>query len=267
MNTFSARIMARTFLLAVILFSTQQVFSWGVTGHRVVAEVAQQHLSKRAKKEIEKLIGRESLAWWANWPDFIKSDSTWNDASKWHYVDLPGHIGKDSFVAALKKLPGKNLYTQIQDMMRQLRDKDLPIEQRKIALYFLIHFMGDLHQPLHVGRDEDQGGNKVVVYWFDKKTNLHSVWDSELINFQQYSFTEYARLIDIAQKEQVKEWQSSSLEDWFYESHTLADSIYEASPNESKLSYKYNFKFQHTLDGQLLKGGIRLAAVLNEVFQ
>ena len=267
MNTFSARIVQRTFLLAVILFSTQQVFSWGVTGHRVVAEIAQQHLSKRAKKEIAKLIGRESLAWWANWPDFIKSDSTWNDASKWHYVDLPGHIGKDSFVSALKALPGKNLYTQIQDMMRQLKDSNLPAEQRRIALYFLIHFVGDLHQPLHVGRDEDQGGNKIVVYWFDKKTNLHTVWDTELISFQQYSYSEYARLLDIADKEKVKEWQSSSLEDWFYESHVMSDSIYEASPNESKFGYKYNFKFQHTLDGQLLKGGVRLAAVLNEVFQ
>lgn len=257
----------RTLLVAVALLFAQQAFCWGVIGHRVVAEIAQQHLSKKAKKELKKLIGQETLAWWANWPDFIKSDSTWRHASPWHYVDLPGHMQKDAFVTALKALPGKNLYTQIIDLKAQLKNTSLPIEQRLVALRFLIHLIGDLHQPLHVGRDEDQGGNKIVVYWFDKKTNLHSLWDSMLIEFQQYSYSEYARVLDIAGEEQVKAWQSSSLEDWFYESHTIADTIYAASPNEAKLSYRYNYDFQHVLDQQLLKGGVRLAAVLNDVFK
>jgi hypothetical protein len=267
MNKLLSSFFTRAFLLVTTLLISQYVFSWGLTGHRIVAEIAQQHLSKKTKKELYKLTGNEPLAWWANWPDFIKSDSTWNYASAWHYVDLPGHIGKDSFVAVLKKLPGKNLYTQIQDMMAQLKNKTLPLQQRQTALYFLVHLAGDLHQPLHVGRDEDQGGNKIVVYWFDKKTNLHSLWDTGLIEFQQYSYTEYAKLLDIADREEVKAWQSTSLEDWFYESHLQADSIYDATPNESKLSYKYNYKFQHTLDLQLLKGGLRLAALLNEALE
>jgi hypothetical protein len=77
-----------------------------------------------------------------------------------------------------------------------------------------------------------------------------------LIEFQQYSYTEYARLLDIAEPEKVNAWQSGLLEDWFYESHVLSDSIYDASPNESKLGYKYNFQFQKMLDEQLLKGGV-----------
>lgn len=257
----------KVILPLIALFAWQQSFCWGLTGHRVVAEIAQQHLSKKAKKELKKLIGKETLAWWANWPDFIKSDTSWNHASKWHYVDLPGHMEKEAFIADLKKLPGKNLYTQIPAMVEQLKDKSLPIEQRQVALRFLIHLVGDLHQPLHVGRDEDQGGNKIVVYWFDKKTNLHSLWDSMLIEYQQYSYTEYARLLNIATPEQVKAWQSSSLEDWFYESHVISDSIYDATPSESKLSYRYNYQFQHVLDQQLLKGGVRLAALLNEAFK
>ena len=118
-----------------------------------------------------------------------------------------------------------------------------------------------------MGRPEDLGANKVVVYWFDKKTNLHSVWDSMLIEYQQYSYTEYSKILDIAGKEQIKTWQSSSLEEWFYESYSLANIIYDASPNESKLGYKYNYQFQKTLDEQLLKGGIRLAAVLNQALE
>lgn len=263
----SFRSVLRGLMVAIVLLISQFAFCWGLTGHRVVAEIAQQHLSSKARKEIKKLFGSESLAWWSNWPDFIKSDSTWNHASKWHYIDLPGHISKEEFVAGLKKLPGKNLYTQIQELSTQLKDKSLPLQQRQEALRFLVHLVGDLHQPLHVGRDEDQGGNKIVVYWFDKKTNLHSLWDSMLIDYQQYSYTEFAKLLDIASKDDVKKYQSGSLEDWFYDSHVVSDSIYDATPSESKLSYRYNFQFERVLEEQLLKGGLRLAAVLNATFE
>jgi hypothetical protein len=263
--------LAGFFLRTVFVFSftliVYNAFSWGLLGHRIIGGIAQQHLSKKAKKELQKLIGKETLAWWSNWPDFIKSDSTWNHASPWHYVDLPGHIAKDSFIAGLKKLPGKNLYTQIPAMMQEISDESLPVEKRRVALYFLIHLVGDLHQPLHVGRDEDAGGNKIVVYWFDKKTNLHSLWDSMLLEFQQYSYTEYSSLLNIRSEEQVKAWQTGSLEDWFYESHVLSDAIYDATPNESKLSYRYNYQFQKMMEEQLVKGGVRLATLLNKTFE
>lgn len=267
MSTSRFRQSLRSLMLIAALFFAQYAFCWGVVGHRVVAEVAQQHLSKKAKRELKKIIGRESLAWSANWPDFIKSDTSWRHASSWHYVNVAGHLSKDAFIAALKALPGKNLYSQILEMKAQLKNQSLPVEQRRQALAFLIHFIGDLHQPLHVGRAEDQGGNNIVVYWFDKKTNLHSVWDNAIVEFQQYSYTEYSRELDIASEAQVKAWQSSPLEDWFYESNQLADSIYASAPNESKLGYKYNYDFKNVLDQQLLKGGLRLAAVLNEVFE
>lgn len=267
MNKLPGQIFRRTFLFATALLIVQYSFSWGVTGHRVTGEIAQQHLTKKAKKELYKLTGKETLAWWANWPDFIKSDSTWRHASSWHYVNMPGHIEKEKFIEDLKKMPGKNLYTQIQAMMAELKDKSLPLEKRRVALYFLIHLVGDLHQPLHVGRDEDDGGNKIVVYWFDKKTNLHTLWDSMLIEFQQYSYSEYAKLLNITGKEQVETWQNSSLEDWFYDSHVLSDFIYDATPAESKLGYRYNYQFQKMLDAQLLKSGVRLAALLNQVFE
>ena len=151
--------------------------------------------------------------------------------------------------------------------MAELKNRSLPIEKRRTALYFLIHLVGDLHQPLHVGRDEDAGGNRIIVYWFDKKSNIHSLWDSMLIEFQQYSYTEYAKLLNLASEEQAKVWQNTSLEDWFYESHVASDSIYAATPAESKLSYRYNYQFQKMLEQQLLKGGVRLAALLNRAFE
>ncbi|HVT86093.1 MAG TPA: S1/P1 nuclease [Chitinophagaceae bacterium] len=267
-NLFRRKFFAVLFL-TVALFTPLFSFCWGVTGHRVVAEIAQNHLTHRAKKELRKLFGKETLAQWANWPDFIKSDTTvtWRHTSQWHYVDLPANLNKEEFIAALKKLPGENLYTQIQAMCQQVADHSLPIEQRQIALRFLIHLVGDLHQPLHVGRPEDQGGNKIKVSWFEKSTNLHSVWDNSLVEFQEYSYTEYARILDIASDEQIKEWQNSSLEDWFYDSYLMANKIYASTPDNAKLGYQYNYIFKNDLDNQLLKGGIRLAKILNEVLK
>jgi hypothetical protein len=261
--------LVKKILLVILLFAPLYSFCWGVTGHRVVAEIAQNHLTKKAKRELKKLIGSETLAQWANWPDFIKSDTThaWDMASKWHYVNVPGNLSKENFLNKLQNLPGENLYTQIKAMKTQLGDKSLTQEKRQIALRFLIHFVGDLHQPLHVGREEDQGGNKISVTWFDKQTNLHSVWDNSLVDFQQYSYTEYAHVLDIASNEDVTAWQQSSLEDWFYESYTLANKVYASVPADGKLGYKYNFIFQHDLDMQLLKGGVRLAELINQSLQ
>ena len=260
---------AKKIFLVLLIFTPLCSFCWGVTGHRVVAEIAQRHLSGKAKKELKKLIGRESLAQWANWPDFIKSDTThaWDMASKWHYVNIAGNLPKEEFMNGLKNLQGENLYTQIKAMAAQLKDKSLPQEKRQIALRFLIHFVGDLHQPLHVGREEDQGGNKITVTWFDKQTNLHSVWDGSLVDFQQYSFSEYATVLNIATNEEVKGWQQSTLEDWFYESYTLANKVYVSVPADGKLGYKYNYIFKQDLDMQLLKGGVRLAEIINNAME
>ena len=260
---------AKQIMLAFLLFTPFVAFCWGITGHRVVAEIAQRHLSSKAKKELKKLIGRENLAMWANWPDFIKSDTThtWDAASKWHYVNIPGNLSKEDFMNRLQNLPGENLYTQIKAMAAQLKDKSLPNEKRVIALRFLIHFVGDLHQPLHVGREEDLGGNKISVTWFDRNTNLHSVWDNALVDQQQYSYSEYATVLDVASEEEVKGWQNSTLEDWFYDSYQLANKVYASTPADGKLGYKYNYIFQRDLDMQLLKGGVRLAMMLNEALK
>ncbi|MDE1191551.1 MAG: S1/P1 nuclease [Arachidicoccus sp.] len=253
----------------IAFFISQSAFAWGTTGHRVVAEIAQRHLSKHAKKEIAKIFGKEPLDYWANWPDFIKSDTTdkWKAAYGWHFVDLPGHVSKEVFIQDLKAIDHKSLYSQIPAMEQILKDKNASLEDKKIALRFLIHLIGDLHQPLHVGRDEDAGGNKIKLTWFNKPTNLHSIWDDELVDFQKWSYTEYANNIDVAGKDEIKQIQSGTLEDWFFQSHELADEIYDRTPEDSKLSYKYNYIFYNKLNQQLLDGGLRLAKVLNDVFK
>lgn len=97
---------------------------------------------------------------------------------------------------------------------------------------FPIHIVGDMAQPMHTGRAGDLGGNKIDVTYFGKKTNLHSVWDSDLIDSQKYSYTEFAKLIDIKSKDEVKKVQSGTLADWIYETHKLANNIYANTPSD-----------------------------------
>lgn len=256
----------RSIFLCIAIVGVQECMAWGVTGHRVVAEIAQRHLSARAQKNVKKLCGGQPMAYWANWADFIKSDSNWRYAGPWHYVDLEARLSKTDFIAQLKALKPENLYTRMLYFRTVLQNSAASEEEKQVAIRFLIHLVGDLGQPLHVGRNEDQGGNKIQVTWFGTPSNLHRVWDEQLIDFQQWSYTEYANVLDVADRDLVKTWVNTPIEDWFYESHALSDKIYGQIQPGAKLSYQYNFLFVQDVNTQLLKSGLRLAKILNEVF-
>ncbi|SFH84370.1 S1/P1 nuclease [Halpernia frigidisoli] len=243
-------------------------YSWGTTGHRVVAEIAQHHLSNKAKRNIKKIFGDEPMAYWANWPDFVKSDTTgvWKASSAWHYINIDKQDNEKDFDMAIKGQPAPNLYTQIQILSAQLKDDKTSVKDKQIALVFLIHLVGDLSQPMHTGRFGDLGGNKIKLKFFGQDTNLHSLWDSKLIDFTQYSYTEFANVLDVKTPEEVKQIQSGTLEDWLYDSHQKATYIYANTVPDKSYSYDYNYKFEDLLERQLLYGGLRLAKVLNDIF-
>lgn len=262
------KIILSKFAVALAVLSSFYCFAWGLTGHRVVAEIAQHHLSSRAERKIKKLLGNEKLAYYANWPDFIKSDTTgiYKETSAWHYVNVNPQKNFQQFKDSLTAQTGPNLYTQIKALSDQIKDKKVPDAQKRTALIFLIHLVGDLHQPMHVGRAGDLGGNKINVTYFGQNSNLHSVWDSKLIDSQQYSYTEFADVLDRKTKAEDEQIQSGSLEEWLYDSHKIANSVYFHTPANSKLSYDYNYRFEPTVERQLLYGGLRLAKVLNDIF-
>ncbi|ACU58041.1 S1/P1 nuclease [Chitinophaga pinensis] len=258
-------------LLGVILpLIPMTGFAWGVTGHRVVAEIASRHLTPQARKAIIALLGPQSMAMVANWPDFIKSDTThkYDHTSPWHYLDFPANVDRVHFDEVLKEhTTGENLYAQTEALIKKLKDPATSKADKVFALTFLIHMIGDMHQPLHIGRDEDQGGNKIPVMWFDKQSNLHRVWDEQLIEFQQLSYTEYTQALDTASAAEVRKLQSGSIADWMYDSNQLSNKVYALTHANDKLSYRYNYWFIADLNGQLLKGGLRLAALLNQIYK
>lgn len=241
-------------------------FSWGMLGHRIVGEVAEHHLTSRAKAKIRQVLGHESIAISSNWADFIKSDSTYNYLSPWHYDNFPAGLNREDFYAFLKSDTTEGAYRAVIFLKNELKKNDLPKGKQAMYLKLLIHFVGDIHQPLHMGRKEDLGGNRIRVMWFNENVNLHQVWDEKLINFQQLSYTEYAQAINSATLSQRKKWSEAPLEKWLYESYLCAQKIYAGISPEQKLSYRYNFDYIAMVNEQLLKGGLRLAAVLNEIY-
>lgn len=119
---------------------------------------------------------------------------------------------------------------------------------------------------MHVGRLDDLGGNKIKVSWFSAASNLHRVWDEQLINFQQLSYTEYTAAINYTTPAQRRVWQKQGLKEWIFESYQSAENIYAKVQPNDKLDYLYNFKFINLVNTQLLKGGVHLAGLLNEIY-
>jgi hypothetical protein len=148
-----------------------------------------------------------------------------------------------------------------------LKDKNSPKEEKEFYLKMLVHFMGDLHQPLHTGRGEDKGGNDIQVRWFGDGSNLHRVWDSEMIDSYDMSYTEMASNTLKISEVQRKAIVAGSFEDWMYESKKLSERVYASAEVGEKLSYRYMYDWFPVVREQLQKGGIRLAQVLNEIYK
>ncbi|RYG54789.1 MAG: S1/P1 Nuclease [Chitinophagaceae bacterium] len=257
--------MKKLLCLLLILFPFAG-FSWGVLGHRIVGEVAESYLSSKAKSKIKHILGNESIAMSSTWADFIKSDSTYNYISSWHYDNFPSALTKDAFYKYLEEDTTEGAFSAFKFLKSELKKKDLPLHKQAMYLKLLIHIVGDMHQPLHMGREEDLGGNRIRVMWFNDNVNLHQVWDEKLVNFQQLSYTEYENAINHTTSAQRKQWANAPVEEWLYESYQCAQKIYAGVSPEQKLGYRYNFDHIAMLNEQLLKGGVRLAGVLNEIY-
>ncbi len=253
-------------LLLVLTFSITasqaKATYWGATGHRTVGKIAEKYLTKKAKKTISNLLNGHSLAFYSTFADEIKSDSKYRKYSPWHYVNFKFDEKYNPATASKKG----DLIQGINICIKTLKDPNASKKDKAFYLKLLIHFMGDLHQPLHVGHGEDRGGNDIKLKWFNKPTNLHRVWDSNMIDSYNMSYTELAKNADKLSKAQVKALQKGSLLEWVYESQALAKKVYTTAKKGDKLSYRYSYLHLSTARKQIQKGGVRLAKVLNDIF-
>lgn len=163
--------MKKTAILLLFIFLNSYVShssdDWGKTGHRATGEIAEKYLSRKARKEINKLLDGHSIAYVSNYADEIKSDKNYRKFSPWHYVNFPF----DSSYEVHPKNDKGDLIIGINTCIEVLKNSDSSKEDKVFYLKMLIHFMGDLHQPLHVGMADDKGGNDLKVKWFNNGTN------------------------------------------------------------------------------------------------
>lgn len=254
--------------LAAIFFSLSlSAVAWGLTGHRIVGAIAESYLNAKAKKEIQRILGTESLAMVSNWADFIKSDTAYDYLYNWHFANLRDGLNYEQLKDKLENDTAANAYNKINFISRELKNKKLTLDKQRMYLRLLIHFVGDIHQPMHTGRLEDLGGNRIRVIWFRDSSNLHRLWDEQLIEFQKLSYTEYVRAINYTTPVQRLAWQKQTMTEWFFESYQLSRQLYnEIKQPQQRLSYQYDYDHVAILNRQLLKGGVHLAGLLNEIF-
>jgi hypothetical protein len=253
--------MKKSVLFIAISCITLSALGWGATGHRVTGYIAEKHLSKKARLAIQRILGQQSLAMASTWMDDIRSDSTFDYTADWHWVTIQDG---ETYDQSVKNKNGDVVQT-IERIITELKSKKLSPKEELERLKMLIHLVGDIHQPLHVGGGTDRGGNEVKVTWFGNNSNLHRVWDSEMIDGTRLSYTELAESLHKPDAVAVKKLQSASVRDWANESMSYRKQVYDIG--NSKLGYQYQYKYFSIVQDRLAQAGIRLAGVLNEIYK
>lgn len=253
--------MKKVLLLPLLILIMNHAMAWGPIGHRIVGLIAEKHLSKKARKNIERILGNETLAEVSVFMDFIKSDNTKRHMNPWHYMTIPDGQTYDQVGTPEEG----DVYVTMTRLISEIETKQFTDEDEAFALKCLVHLIGDVHQPLHVGNGEDGGGNDVKLEFFWESSNLHRVWDSGIIDQQKYSYSEYVEWINHPTDEQVAAWQSDSMMDWITESASYRDQIYDL-PESMKINYRYVYDNIELVNLRLLQAGVRLAGVLNELY-
>jgi len=277
----------------VLLAVSTRAGAWGPTGHRITGVFAERLLTTKAKKKIKIFMGEESLAEASTWADEMRSHPDrkyYGKFDPWHYVEVP--IGMNPIeLVKLKTNSSGNVLIAIDQLEKTLRDTKSKPEEKREALRLFVHFIGDIHQPLHVGNGLDKGGNTCKVKWFGETTNLHRVWDEHLIDYRKMSYSEWVGMNHNATAAQIKAWQSSPVDQWASESIQIRTKLYPSDSRDAELdpkkrkycgtsfedkidekfvpNLKYDYAFDHmeTVKLRLYQAGVRIAGRLNTIFR
>lgn len=252
-------------MILLLLFTVQNSFGWGQEGHRIIGQIAYDHLSKKAKKQVDKVLGTKGIVYWANWADEIKSDTIYPNSADWHFQDLDSGLSAETLTLMRRDYPaeGGNLWR----IMDSIRGVLLENQDDFDALRFLIHLTGDCFCPMHIAHQSDLGGNRIKFQWFGQSTNLHRVWDSDLIGARGYSYSEYAEYLESRYDGCLQSGiLVQSEEELWLRNYRIASEIYEYQKSWDGNTYHYIYKFSDVLEQQLYSAGIRLAKLLNEIY-
>jgi hypothetical protein len=278
-----------TLFTLISALCSQAAFGWGYVGHRAVGEIAQRHLTPKARQAVSRILNGESLAHASTWADEVRSDAAYKHQDPWHYVDYPIGTSYDPTKAS----PKGDVIGSLIRIRLELLDPASSHAKKATNIRLMSHFIGDMHQPLHVGNGTDQGGNLCSVTYMDENTNLHALWDEKLIDSMRLSYTELVNFIDTATKAEFTAATAGNFEEWAAESASVREKIYPISvgstakseaPSERtycrkntqdplpdaklipKLSFAYRYEHWPLIEKRIRLAGYRLAGQLNEIF-
>jgi hypothetical protein len=282
----SKRWPVKVFVFAILLFSAgvNETFAWGQEGHSIVAEIAQRRLLPAALQKVNELLvdelpglpasSRIGLASIASWADDYRASH--DESRNWHFVNMA--YDRDRYNPFLDcnsdATYGDCIINAVERFAAVLRNCAQPAGERRTALKFVVHFIGDLHQPLHAATrvnpdtaTDDQGGNDIKVTFLGVPTNLHHLWDTDLIMHKVYDWGEYVRLLETQwlPGKDMEALQRGNTTQWAEEAHRAAQIVVYNFRPDHMLDEEYYADAMATVDRQLALAGLRLARVLNEV--
>ena len=246
-----------TLVLAISLVSISgRSFAWGKRGHEIVAQIAFHFLDDSTKQIVLKYLGNLSIEEAANWMDDERSNSYYNYMRTWHYLDIDkGTV----YTPSLER----NILTVLHSAIVELRQyKTIRKKDVKRDLLLIFHLIGDLHQPLHTGYAIDKGGNTINVSSPVVSGNLHSVWDTQILEYKNITMDSCLKLYATLDTAEVLEIKKINELKWMYQSRSLLDTVYNFKDNY--LDRDYIDRNSVVIKKQLIMGGLRLASILKD---
>src|SRR5665213_1384183 len=242
------------FLTVTILFFTTTCFGWGRTGHHIIAEIARSIMNEYAKENVQGYLGSTSFEEATVWMDEMRSEGKYDYMKPWHYIDLE---------KGERYVPdnGDNLIDRLNFTYNELLHKDnLSTETIHTDLLILFHLVGDLFQPLHVGYPDDKGGNLYQISLNGKGTNLHAVWDKDIIEDENITLDDCMELYRKLSPARISQIKKTSFVEWMYQDRKL---LYQIYPPGHKIDNSYLEKNKRIVEWQLVYAGIKLDAAVS----
>lgn len=273
--------MIKHFLVVGVLslITIQNAFGWGSVGHKTSAKIAWAFLDKTTQNKVLEMLNGGDLSDASVWPDAARANPEWKFSMWYHFEKAPDNF---TYLDNLKRQDDRTrklggLLEALYVAEDVIKDPNSTKEDKAIALKFVVHCIGDIHQPLHTGRVEDNSGNKIPMKWLNLETNLHAIWDSQIIYLGRKdalaggslgdtaadSTLNYANFLMKKYKDfQVKPELFERYDDWMHESMVPRADAYEF---RNETPQQYTARFVDVVDMRLYLAGLRIAHVLKRL--
>lgn len=252
------------FIITVAMLGASiAAFGWGQKGHDTVAFIAENHLTETTRAAVDSILDGKSPVYWANWLDNASHTPEYAYTKTWHYKNVDADRTYDDMPAN----PAGDAVTAIKQQIEKLSDPATTKAEAALALKILIHVTGDMHQPMHMGHATDLGGNRVKLKYFNRDKNLHGIWDTDLLeSAHRWSYTEWQQQLDRLNDVDEALTVQGSVDDWARETMEITRRCYDFFQPGINVSYNQIAYWAPTIEQQLLRGGLRLAHLLNTIY-